>query len=188
MENKNILKIAFLFGIAMWLFSCGNLDNPKERNKIVFTSNVDDVAGMIKVMNRLLVKTGRNYYIYAVDSGKLFINDNTQYAKSLGLLTDSTLYKNKYLTFIDSSERKHFVYLAKYLNGNYLSRCDIENGLPVYMYRTNIYMADRQMDLDRFIVFANSEQEIDLNRYKILDSNKNLYLLANKDAKIWSSE
>jgi len=187
MESKNIFKIAVLIGIAFCLFSCGNLDNPKERNKIVFRNNADTVADRIEDMNELLIKTGREYYIYAIDSSKLFINDNTQYAIELGLLTDTTLYKNKWLSFIDSSERKHFVFLAKYLNENYLSRCDIQNKQPIYMYRADIYMADRQTDLDRFVVFANSEQEIDLTHYKILDKRKNLYLLASKDAKIWSS-
>jgi hypothetical protein len=56
------------------------------------------------------------------------------------------------------------------------------------MYRADIFMGELQTDLFRLVVFANSEQEIDLNRYKILDKRKNLYLLADKDAKIWSSE
>jgi len=188
MENKIVLKIAVLFVTLFCLSSCGKLDNPKERNKIVLKDSAYSVADSIKVMNELLFKTGREYYIYALDSNKLFINDNSQYAKELGVLSDTSLFKNKCLAFIDASERKHFVALTKYLNDNYLSRCDIENGLPTYTYRADIYMGEAREDLDRLVVFANSEQEIDLNRYKILDSCKSLYLLANKDAKIWSNE
>ena len=188
MVSNNIFKIAVLFVTMLFVVSCSNLDNPKERNKIVFKDSAYAVADSIKVMNELLFKTGRVYYIYAIDNNKLFINDNRQYAKELGTLSDTSLYKNRWLAFIDTSERKHFVALTKYLNDNYLSRCDIENGQPIYMYRADIYMADRQTDLDRFIVFVNSEQEIDLNHYKILDRSRKLYLLADKDAKIWNNK
>ncbi|MDP3013623.1 MAG: hypothetical protein Q8M92_05225, partial [Candidatus Subteraquimicrobiales bacterium] len=78
--------------------------------------------------------------------------------------------------------------VAAYLNKNYLTRCNLENRQFQYLYRDNIYMADRQTDLERFVVFSTSEQEINLNRYKILDKRKNLYLLADKDAKIWESK
>jgi hypothetical protein len=148
----------------------------------------NEVADRIYAMNEILIKTKRQNYVYAIDSSQLYINENKQYANKLGLITDSLLFENEALSFINKGDRKDFVDIAKYLNENYLSRCDIENGQPTYMYRADIFMGELQTDLFRLVVFANSEQEIDLNRYKILDKRKNLYLLADKDAKIWSSE
>lgn len=199
MGNKNIFKIPLLLSIAICLFSCGNLDNPKERNKIVFTDSITSVADSINAMNKMLFKTGRKFSVYGIDVDMknadrnenvffLYIDDTLNSVHNAGIITDSLLYKSKWLEFIDSSERKRFVNLALYLNKNHLSTCYIENELPSYMYRADIYMADRQTDLVRHIVFANSEQKIDLNRYKILDKHRNLYLLADKEAKIWSSE
>ena len=186
--NKNLVKIAIVFGIIFCLFSCGKLYNPKERNRFVFNDNINAVADNIIAMNVILIKTQKQNYIYAIDSNQIYINENKQYASKLGLITDSLLFENKALSFINSPDRKRFIGLAKCLNDNYLSRCDIENGHPIYMYRADIFMGDSQTDLFRYVVFANSEKEIDLNRYKILDKHRNLYLLANKDAKIWSSE
>ncbi len=199
MENKILFKIAVLLSATSFLFSCGNLDNPKERNKLVFEDSINSVNDSVNAMNELLLKTGRQFYIYAIDVDMnnvdrnendffLYVDDTSHSAQKVGIITDSLLYKSKLLEFIDTLARKRFVSLALYLNKNYLSSCDIENGNPIYMYKSDIYMADRQTDLFRYVVFANSEQEIDLNRYKILDKHRNLYLLADKEAKIWSSE
>ena len=188
MGNKNLLRIAFLLGMIFCFFSCGNLDNPKERNKLVFTDSITSVTDSISVLNAILLNTQKENYVYAIDSNYLYINNGEQTARKIGLLSDSLIFESKSLSFITTNDRKHFISLVTYLNRNYLSRCDIENRQPIYMYRDGIYMADRQTDLFRHVVFANSEQEIDLNRYKILDKNRNLYLLADKEAKIWSSE
>jgi hypothetical protein len=186
MENKNIFKIVLLLSATSFLISCGNLENPKERNTLAFTDSIASVADSINVLNSILLNTHKENYIYAIDSNYLYIDNREQTAVKIGALSDSLLFESKSLSFISTSNRKHFISLVAYLNRNYLSRCDIENGQPIYMYRDDIYMADRQTDLFRFVVFANSEQGIDLNRYKILDEHKNLYLLANKEAKIWS--
>jgi hypothetical protein len=200
MVNKNLLRIAFLLGMIFCLFSCGNLDNPKERNKLVFEYNIISLTDSINAMNKLLLKSKNGQFTYGIDvdmnngdrnNNEFFLyicDDNEHSVKNAGIITDSSLYKSKLLEFIDSTERKRFVNLALFLNRNHLSGCNIENEKVIYLYRANIYMADRQTDLDRLVVFSNSEQEINLNRYKILDKHRNLYLLADKEAKIWSSE
>jgi hypothetical protein len=48
-------------------------------------------------------------------------------------------------------------------------------------------MADGHQDMQRFVVFANSQNEIDLHQYKILDSKNHLFLLSDKNAKIWEN-
>jgi len=193
------IKTTILLVIVICLFSCDTLDNPKVRNKLIFNDRISFVTDSVNAMNKILLKTGRKFSIYGIDVDMnninrdeneffLYVNDVSHSVQKVGELTDSTLYKSKLLEFINSTDRKHFINLALYLNKNHLSTCYIENNQPSYMYRADIYMADRQKDLDRFVVFANSEQEIDLNQYKILDKSKNMYLIANKDAKIWSKE
>lgn len=189
MENRNLLRIIFLFGAIFCFFSCDNLDNPKERNKIVFADSITSVADSISVLNAILLKTHKENYIYGIDSNYLYINNSEPTAMKMKYdrLSDNMLFDSKPLSFINTSDRKQFINLVTYMYRNYLSRCDIENGQPIYLYRDDIYQADRQTDLLRFVVVVNSEQEIDLNRYKILDRYKSLYLLADKNAKIWSS-
>lgn len=186
MEINIILRIA-AFTTVLVLTSCSDLRNPKERNKLVFYNSINAIADSIKEMNEILIKTEKQNYVYAIDSNKLYINENKQYANKLGLLTDNLLFENKSLSFIDTSDRKQFISLATYLNENYLSRCDIENGQMIYMYRADIYMGELQTDLFRYVIFATSKQEIDSTRYKILDRVGNLYLLAVKNAKIWEN-
>jgi hypothetical protein len=199
MENKFLFKIAVLLSATFFLFSCGNLNNPKERNKLIFSDSISSVTDSVIAMNKILLKSKKGLFTYGIDvdmnnadrNGNeffLYIDDSSNSVHKAGVITDSLLYKSKWLDFIDSSERKRFVNLSLYLNKNYLSSCNFENGQLVYMYRDDIYMADMQTDLFRHVVFANSEQEIDLNRYKILDKSRNLYLLSDKKAKIWSSE
>lgn len=199
MENKAIFKTLSLLFFTFIFSSCGNLDNPKERNKIVCTDSISSVKDSLNLMNKILLKTGRKFTtIYGIDVDMdnidrnenefyLYVDDSLHSPRKVGMITDSLLYKSKWLKFIDFSDRKHFINLALYLYRNHLSACYIENELALYTYRGNIYMADKQMDLVRFLVFAKFD-EIDLNAYKILDSSKNLYLLANKEAKIWSSK
>lgn len=199
MEDRNSFKITVLFVFAFCLFSCGNLENPKERNKLAFNDNICAVADSLNTMNEILFKSRNGMYTYGIDVDMnninrrenelfLYIEDSSHSVHNVGIITDSSLYESKLLNFIDVLDRKRFVNLALYLNNNSLSSCSVENGMFYYMYRFNIYMADRQTDLVRFVVFAKSVEEIDINRYKILDNYKGLYLLANKDAKIWSSE
>jgi len=118
-------------------------------------------------------------------------------------LTDKTLLKNSLLSFIDVTRSNEFVQLIKYLNENYITRCNYEKGHYLYLYRDNIYMADRQRDLQRFIVFAKDKTEIEdllednfVNAahggeynlaYKIIDQKDNLFLLTHKDAEIWEN-
>ncbi len=85
-------------------------------------------------------------------------------------------------------DRVRFIKLVSFLDTNYLGWCNYKDNLLIYHYRDYIYMADRQTDLQRYVVYAKSEQEINLNQYKILDKAKNLYLLASKDANIWESK
>jgi len=199
MENRTSFKITVICVIIFFIFSCVKINNPTERNKLVFNDSIRSVKDSLITMNQILLKTGRKSSIYGIDADMnsinhnendlfLYVDDSLHSAQKVGKITDSILYKSKLLRFIEPLNRKRFINLALYLNKNHLSTCYIQNEQPCYMYRSDIYMADRQTDLDRFVVFAKSKYEIDSIRYKILDSSNNLYLLANKDAKIWSGK
>jgi len=162
------------------------VENPKERNELVFADKVSSVADSMRVLNAMLLNTHKQGYMYAVDKDWFFVPDIDQNLLKVGLLSDSLLYQNRLLSFIDALDRKHFIDLVRYLNRNYLSTCFVEEGLPVYMYRDDVYMADNQADLDRFVCLLDPEQRMDLRWHKILDKHDSLYLLANKDARIWS--
>jgi len=197
MVNK--YKLLVTFTMITLLFSCSNLNNPKERNRLVFDCSIDSISNHVKIMNQFLLKTKHKGFTYGIDidmndtksnenDSFLYIsNDEMHTVNNIGIVTDSLIHRNKLLVFIDSSKRKDFVNLVLILNKNHLSSCAIENGNVIYQYRANIYMADRQKDLDRYVILVDSEKYIDSTKYKILDRKRNLFLLAEKDAKIWTS-
>lgn len=188
MENKKLLRIALMFGATCCLFSCGKIDNPKERNQLIFANEISEVADSIGVLNAILLKTQKQNYVYAIEGNFLYVTSLKQNVMKIGLLMDSSIYQSSSLSFIESSDRKHFISLISFLNRNYLSRCDVRNGLPVYLYRFDIYMGESQTDLLRHVCLDSTEQKIDLQWYKILDKHGSLYLLAHTDAKVWSSD
>jgi hypothetical protein len=199
MGSKFLSLTAIIFGTAFCFLSCSDLENPKERNQIVFAHSVSAVEDSVNAMNNILSESNNKIYTYGIDVDMnnidrnekelfLYIDDNTDAIQKVGMITDSLLYKSALLDFIDTSQRKHFVNLAIYLYNEKLSGCSILNNNYYYVYRADIYMADRQTDLDRFVMYAKSVQGIDTPRYKILDNRNNLYLLANKDATIWRSK
>ena len=199
MKNKNGYRVLVLLLTVNCLCSCVNLDNPQERNELVFNDRISSIADSINVMNEILLKSKKGIYTYGVDVDMnnlnrneneffLYIMDRSRSVQKVGIITDTLLYKSQWLQFLDDSDKKRFIDLVLYLNKNHLSGCYIDPKKVYYGYRDNIYMADRQTDLCRTVVYAKSEQEIDVNCYKILDKCNNLYLLADKDAKIWSSE
>jgi hypothetical protein len=184
MGNKKIA--VFLILIVAIFSSCGRLDNPKERNSISFNDGVDCVAIAIEKMNYILDSSKvRNFFWYAASSDEnyLYVNQNSR--EKVGLLTDTTLFKSEDLFFIQ--EKKEFIRLVIFLENNNISRCDYENGDYIYLYRGNIYMADRQKDLWRFIMLTDDIRNINLDKYKVLDNKDNLFLLADKDAEIYDT-
>jgi hypothetical protein len=164
------------------------LKNPKERNKLTFEDNIDKVYDSVLIMNEIANRSHYNYFAFGVtDSNKLFFI-NYQLQKrgyKVGVISDSLLYLNNSLYFLDEKDKKRFLILCDFLNKNYLSRCDVRNRQIEYAYRIHIYMADSQTDLMRFIVIADSINEIDYTKYKILDKYKDMFLLAYKEAKIY---
>lgn len=199
MKNKNGYRVLVLLLTANCLCACVNLDNPQERNELVFNDSISSIADSINVMNEILLKYEKGICSYwvSVDMNNLnrnendfflYIMDRSRSVQKVGIITDTLLYKSQWLQFLDDSDKKRFINLVLYLNKNYLSSGGVDINQVFYGYRDNIYMADRQTDLCRTVVYAKSEQEIDVNCYKILDKCNNLYLLADKDAKIWSSE
>lgn len=188
MVNKHLTTIVLLFGTTFCLFSCEKIVNPKERNRLIFTDNLESVADSLSVLNDMLLVTNKHFYIYAIVEDYLYVTDTNENAVRVGLLSDSLISKSESLSFISTLDRKRFIGLVAFLKRNYLSRCDIEGGQPVYMYRNNIHMAESQTDLFRFVCLFQPDQTIDSSLYKILDKHENLYLLADKDARIWSDD
>lgn len=201
MDNRRI----FIFiAVILIISSCGKLKNPKERNVISFKNDVDSVAFAIENLNKIFKNRIQKPFIYGIDeSSVLFIEDSLNNNKYIGLITDETLEHEYLLPFVDISKRDEFVQLVKYLYKNHIYRCNYKKGHYLYLYKDDIYMADRQEDLQRFIVFAKNKAEIenllednfvkaahggkDNLSYKIIDQKDNLFLLAPKDAEIWEN-
>ncbi len=117
----------------------------------------------------------------------MYVKSVNNKLQKIGSVKDTLLYKNELMSFVDTIKRKDFVNLSSFLEQNFLDRCDYENGNYFYLYRANIYMADRQKDLMRYVILANNIKDINLKKYKVLDNKGKLFLLANKDAEIWEN-
>jgi len=185
MDNK---KIGVFVAIIIAISSCGRLNNPKERNILAFKDETKNVTDAIYDLNNILNSSNvEEYFFYAIDKDVLYITDSSSKSQKVGFILDTLLYKNTLLSFIDVDKRKRFIDLVLYLNNNHIDRCDFVNRDFIYLYRSNIYMADRQKDLKRYIILANDIGDINLNQYKIIDCKKNLFLLSHKDAEIWEN-
>jgi len=183
-SKKIVVYIAMIFILG----SCGKLNNPKERNTLSFNSDFDSVLSSIKEMNNILDSSGVNdYFFYAIEKDTLYVKSVNNKSQKIGSVKDTLLYKNESLSFIDTIKRKDFVNHLAFLNQNFLDRCDYENGNYLYLYRANIYMADRQKDLMRYVVLTNDIRDLNLNKYKVLDNKGDLFLLADKEAEIWEN-
>jgi len=199
MDNR---KITIYIAAILIISSCSKLKNPKDRNVISFKNDVDSVAFAIEKLNIIFKKNKKEHFVYGIDENEiLFIKDSSGSIRDIGLLTDKTVVNKSLLSFIDTSRRNEFVKLIQYLNKNYITRCNYKNGHYLYLYKNDIYMADRQRDLQRYIVFAKNKAEIEnllednfakaahggkYNlAYKIIDQKDSLFLLAHKDAEIW---
>ena len=183
-SRKIVIYVAIIFIIS----SCSKLNNPKERNTISFKNNIDSVLNAMEKMNYILDSSSINeYFFYAIDKDILYVKGVNNKSQKVGFITDTILYKNEAISFVDTINRKNFVNLSFFLNQNFLDRCDYEDGNYIYLYRANIYMADRQKDLMRYVILANDIRDLNLNKYKVLDNRGSLFLLADKDAEIWEN-
>jgi hypothetical protein len=165
------------------LVSCTAIINPKERNELTFEDKIDNVYDSIGAMNSLLNKCISKNFAIAIDKNELYLIDNRG-SQKIGNLTDSLFYLNDSINFVQKKDQKRFLKLSDYLNTNHLERWDIDNYKVEFCYRSDIYMADHQTDLNRIVLIVDSVN-LDLMHYKILDRYKNLYLLANKEAEIF---
>ncbi len=172
-------RLLLVLGSLLILNSCLKLSNPKERNIITFESEIDSVTISIQEMNDLL----------------------TKYRKSIN---DTLSYQNEALSFFETvNEKKKFIDLTKFLFKNHLSGILRQTNKYLYYYRDKIYMADRQEDLWRYIIYLENMSAIkyllkdDFVKaahggtynlsFKVIDQKGNLFLLAHKDAKIWEN-
>lgn len=184
MVNKYIFRKSIILYLFFTLISCSNVINLKERNKLVFIDNINLVVDSIIQMNDLVMNINQENFNWTVTStGEFYIN-----SINVGSLYDDALINKKELNCFEYDEKIKFISLVEFLSKNYITRCDREGVRIIYMYRTNIYMADLQVDLFRYIVVENDEKNINKLIYKILDRKGKLYLLADKKAKIWETK
>ncbi len=183
---RRIQKIIILVWI-LGLYSCTSINNPKDRNTLVFNDNIDSVIQSIEKLNKIITASGRKFYVYAVEDNHLYVEDGirSSVARNLGNLNDSLVFSNISLHFIRDEDSRDFVRLVAYLYKNHIDRCDVVNNRCIYSYRSELYMADRQKDLMRYIVLSDTINGFDSNRFKVLERHNNLSLLADKDARIY---
>lgn len=191
----------------MFIISCQSVKNPKERNILVFEHSIENIEDSISALNTILFASKLQGCIYVIgNDNKLYIIDDkfANNDKNVGFINDTTIYKSDSLDFIKKTDRFKFIELVRYLFKNRISQCNIEDNQAVYWYRDDIYMADMQEDLDRFVIYAESDEQIKnlledvyvpaASRgmynlgYKILDKKGKLYLLAHKNARIWADD
>ncbi len=60
------INVIFLLGTIFSFFSCGNLDNPKERNILVFNERITSISESLKKMNEILISE-KEIFTYGID-------------------------------------------------------------------------------------------------------------------------
>ena len=183
--NKKLLIIVVILIIVS---SCGKLKNPQERNTLIFKDDINSVFNAIQSMNTILINSEvKNHFFYAIDDDNILYADYGENESTrIGSISDIELNKSL-ISFISLNDRERFLKLASFLFNNHFERCGYKNNRFIYIYRSKIYMADRQKDLMRYVMIANSIDDIELYKYKILDTKGNLFLLADKNAEIYEN-
>ncbi len=197
-------RLLLVLGSLLILNSCLKLSNPKERNIITFESEIDTITTSIQEMNGLLTKYRKIGFSYIISNDSCLFVETLEKMKKVGCINDTLSYQNEALSFFETvNEKKKFIDLTKFLFKNHLSGILRQTNKYLYYYRDKIYMADRQEDLWRYIIYLENMSAIkyllkdDFVKaahggtynlsFKVIDQKGNLFLLAHKDAKIWEN-
>jgi len=186
------LYLSFLVMLlSLCAFSCMR-ENPKDRNYLFFNEHKKDEIIDSLVSLKELIST----LDFPVSLGKVwfqFYNENLIISKNeIGKLTYNNLRSNRHLKNINDIDLKRFISIFIFLHNCGISSPSYDKDLKIidYQYKHYYYMYSTLSyddDLIRFLKLVENIDDIDLEHFKILDSYKNVYLLAFKDSQIWES-
>ncbi|TSD66842.1 hypothetical protein FFF34_005425 [Inquilinus sp. KBS0705] len=157
--------------------------NSAERNKIKFKDNASDVQNALLKMEVLINKLPASEFNtnYEIKNGVIEINGGPREG-------DSTSYYTKQgLSVFETTERKQFISLAKYLERNYITAgyLNYKSTVCFFTYRDD---PDNTFDDLREIAFLKDVSgDVIKSECKILDRKDQLLLLAPVDAKIYNN-
>jgi len=151
-----------------------------ERNKIIFTDDInhikDSIIKMQEILSELPKRIDNRNVNYNVENGKVYLNDS---------LLDRKFTPNRVYTGVLTTQQKgELINLAFYLNKNYLSSAyfDKNEKLWHFIYRD---FPERTFNDTRDISILDYGRNISvLDMDTILDHKDNVYLLAPEGAKI----
>jgi hypothetical protein len=196
--NKNLIIgiliiLSLLYFFLFHLLRCVIPDNPKERNKIIFKESILNVQDSLHIMTSYLKRIPvykEDWVEYCIVNKNVLCVNFKRIGSIDSLLLTAQNTPIQELKILSKEDQLRFLCVAKYLNENYLYRVDYykRSNYLECCYREFKNAGDYQNDLMRFITLGESLQNFDKNRYQIIDTNQNLILYADKDAKIWEGE
>ncbi len=195
-------SFTFLVVVLLISSSCKRVSNPVDRNKIGFDVELDSIVSVMQKLNTKFQNYESSTFIYGITHDMIFFIDNSDgYSEKFGSIKDiSKVYSNlinKKINFFSKQDLE----FVQFLFQNSIHTCRKVGENFIYEYKSDIYMADRQYNLERFIVLTTNRRQINnlledriFYRhdsvehnlgYKIIDQKENLYLLSWKNANIW---
>ena len=184
---KNIFVVLI---VSFILISCDR-ENPNDRNYLIFPNgNIDEIIdslnsfkNMVKSMD-LPRNTELNYTSFR------YIKNNFEIENcEMGKLNYENLRASECLRHLSNEQIDAFLNLNKYLYNQYITpgKYYYYDDSFYFHYKKYYYMYDNLTydgDLDRFLVIADSADEIYSGLYKILGAYKNLFLYTFKSSRI----
>jgi len=177
-------KILFTVGLSMATicYSC-QLGHSK-RNHLDFNDDIKNVSHALFEMNKLLHRFPKSQTIlskgYSLDKNVLEIN-----GLILGNIDSIKLDTVRSLSVFDKSEQQEFAKLAKYLSNNHITGGAFDKDVQLWLfgYRTN---EGYDFDEARMIGLLNQKElQTVTSIFKVVERNGDIYLLANKNARIY---
>jgi hypothetical protein len=167
--------------------------SPKERNYLTFPNgNTDEIIDSLNSFKRMVKSMDLPKDADLNATWFNYFNNNLKITNvEIGNISFLRFRHAKCFKHLNDNEIHNFINIFKFLFNQHikpgmyyyeLDKMDYEYKKYYYMYDDLTYDGD----LNRFLVIADSKDELDLENYKILDSYKNLYLYTFKDSKIRS--
>lgn len=186
---KNIFIISF--SSIFFLISCVR-ENPQDRNYLSFPNgNTDEIIDSLYSFQNFVKSMDLPYDKKLRTIWFNYNNNNLEISgEVIGNINFHNLRESNSFKKLSNNDIHEFIKLFRFLFYNNIipgtyrfasDRMYFEYKKYYFMYNTYNY----DDDLDRFLKLANSENELDLAHFKILDSYKDIYLTTFKDSKIW---
>ncbi len=184
MGNESRVSAFLTVMLLLACKACMEVKNPPVRNTIQFDISIKEVTDSLRTMDRLFRSSVHEHFkCYYIDDTTISL---VNYSDNPVKTSPGNTRTHSELMGMSPENAERLGILSSFLGRNYVDGCIKRGDWILFIYRNNIYMADYQTDLDRYIAFGDSSTYS--SQYKTIANVGDMLLLAHKEARIWADE